>query len=96
MKRKKKYSLKLTAVILGICINMTSVSPQAVEASLFSDFMGGILTILTAPILLVVPDNPTLRKNNPFRKKQWEEQVEEEQKEKEREETRKIEREKSS
>ena len=78
MKRKKKNSLKLTAIILSICISMTSVSPQVAEAGNFlTNFLGAVFTILTAPILLVAPDNPTLRKNNPFRKKLWEEVAEE-------------------
>jgi hypothetical protein len=56
----------------------TSIPPREVEASFFCDFFGGLFTFLTAPILLVAPDNPTLRKNNPIRKKVWEEEEEEE------------------
>lgn len=90
MTRIKKCSLKLTAIILGICISITLVSPQAVEASWFSDLMGGLFTLITAPIQVFCPDNPTFRKNNPFRKKLWEEQAKEEQKERERERYRKT------
>jgi hypothetical protein len=53
------------------------------ECSWFSDFMGGIFTVLTTPIRWIVPNNPTLRKNNPWVKKAWEEE-EEKKKEEER------------
>jgi hypothetical protein len=55
-----------------------SLSASPASASFFSDFCGAIFTILTCPIALVAPDNPTLRKNNPFRKKLWEEEQKEE------------------
>ena len=74
MNRKKKYSLKLTAIILSICVNMMSVSPCQAEASWFSDLCGGLFTFITAPIWVFCPDNPTFRKNNPFKKKKWEEE----------------------
>jgi hypothetical protein len=61
------------------------VPTREVEASWFSDLMGGIFTVMTSPILLVAPRNPTLRKNNPFRKKVWEEEEEKAEREKERE-----------
>jgi hypothetical protein len=61
-------------MVLAIVLINTSIPPKAVEASWFSDFFGGVFTILTAPIWIFCQDNPTFRKNNPFRKKLWEEQ----------------------
>jgi hypothetical protein len=67
---------KLMAVCLSVALIITSTPPREVEASWFSDLMGGLFTVITSPILLVAPHNPTLRKNNPFRKKMWEEEAE--------------------
>jgi hypothetical protein len=64
---------KLISVVLSVVLTITSVPPKAVEASLFSDFFGAIFTIITAPIWVFCSDNPTFRKNNPFRTQKWEE-----------------------
>jgi hypothetical protein len=63
----------------------TSIPPREVEASWFSDLMGGIFTVITSPLLLIAKDNPTLRKNNPFRKKVWEEEEEKAERERDKE-----------
>jgi hypothetical protein len=73
MKRIKKT----LAVVLSVALIITSVPPREVEASWFSDFWGGLFTIITSPIWIFCQDNPTFRKNNPFRKKVWEEEAEE-------------------
>jgi peptidoglycan hydrolase CwlO-like protein len=70
------YRKKIISVVLSVVLVTTALPPKAVEASWFSDICGGLLTIISFPILLIAPDNPTLRKNNPFRKKLWEEQAE--------------------
>ena len=49
--------------------------PCEAEASWFSDLCGGIFTFITAPIWVFCPDNPTFRKNSPFKKKKWEEDI---------------------
>jgi hypothetical protein len=64
---------KKLAVVLSVVLIITSVPPKTVEASWFSDFCGAVFTVITAPIWVICPDNPTFRKNNPFRKKAWEE-----------------------
>jgi hypothetical protein len=61
-------------MLLSVALISTSV-PAKVQASWFSDLCGGIFTILSAPIWIFCQDNPTFRKNNPFRKKPWEEQA---------------------
>jgi hypothetical protein len=63
---------KTLAVTLSVVLIITSIPPREVEASWFSDFCGGLFTIITAPIWVFCQDNPTFRKNNPFRKKVWE------------------------
>jgi hypothetical protein len=78
MKRIKKT----LAVVISAALIITSIPPREVEASWFSDLMGGLFTVITSPILLFAKDNPTLRKNNPFRKKIWEEEAEKEEKQK--------------
>jgi hypothetical protein len=65
---------KLISIVLAVTLITTSVPPKAAEASFFTDLMGGFFTILTAPIWVFCPNNPTFRKNNPFRKKVWEEE----------------------
>jgi hypothetical protein len=69
---------KLLSIALTVALITSSIPPREVEASWFSDLMGGIFTVITSPILLVAKDNPTLRKNSPFRKKIWEEEAEKE------------------
>jgi hypothetical protein len=64
---------KMLVVVLSVVLLSNAVASQKCDASWFSDLFGGIFTILTAPLQLVAPDNPTLRKNNPFRKKAWQE-----------------------
>ena len=66
---------KQLAVLLSVLL-ITSSVPLKAEASLFSDIFGGMFTIITAPIWIFCPDNPTFRKNNPFRQKAWEEEAE--------------------
>jgi hypothetical protein len=75
--RQIKMKRKL-AIAISIALINTTLPTREVEASWFSDLMGGIFTVITSPILLVAPNNPTLRKNNPFRKKMWEEEAEKE------------------
>jgi hypothetical protein len=67
---------KLIAIALTVSLISTSIPPRAAEASWFSDVFGGLFTFITAPIWIFCQDNPTFRKNNPFRKKIWEEQAE--------------------
>jgi hypothetical protein len=71
---------KTLAVMLSIAIATAPLTQCEAKASWFSDLMGGLFTVITSPILLVAKDNPTLRKNNPFRKKVWEEEAEKENK----------------
>jgi hypothetical protein len=68
---------KTLAVCLSVALIITSIPPREVEASWFSDFCGFIFTVGTIPIWVLCPNNPTFRKNNPFRKKVWEEEAEE-------------------
>jgi hypothetical protein len=70
---------KAISIVLTIALINATVPQKAAEASFISDFFGGLFTILTFPIAAIAPDNPTLRKNNPFRKKLW--QIEAERKE---------------
>jgi hypothetical protein len=71
--RVKKITFKkLISIALTVALMTTSIPPRAAEASWFSDFFGGLFTIITAPIWVFCTDNPTFRKNNPFRKKAWE------------------------
>jgi hypothetical protein len=70
---KKITFKKLISIALSVALITTSIPARAAEASWFSDFCGGFFTILTAPIWVFCPDNPTFRKNNPFKKKVWEE-----------------------
>ncbi|MDR2351371.1 MAG: hypothetical protein LBD56_01650 [Endomicrobium sp.] len=65
---------KTLAVCLSVALITASIPPREVEASWFSDLMGGMFTIISSPLLLIAPNNPTLRKNNPFRPKAWEEE----------------------
>jgi hypothetical protein len=60
------------SVVLSVVLITTSIPPREVEASWFSDLMVGMFTIITAPIWVFCPDNPTFRKNNPFRSKESE------------------------
>jgi hypothetical protein len=76
-KNKGGRMKKLMAMLLTVALISTSV-PAKVQASWFSDLMGGLFTIITAPIWVLCQDNPTFRKNNPFRKKPWEERAQEE------------------
>jgi hypothetical protein len=76
---------KTLAITLSVVLIITSTPPREVEASWFSDLMGGIFTVITSPILLFAKDNPTLRKNNPFRKKVWEEEEEKEERKRDKE-----------
>jgi hypothetical protein len=76
---------KIVAICLSVALITASTPPSKVEASWFSDLMGGIFTVITSPILLVAPNNPTLRKNNPFRKKVWEEEEEKAERERDKE-----------
>jgi hypothetical protein len=69
---------KIISIAVVVALITTSIPPREVEASWFSDLMGGLFTVITLPILLVAKDNPTFRKNNPFRKKVWEEEAEKE------------------
>jgi hypothetical protein len=66
------------AVVLSIIIISNLAMPQEAKASWFSDFLGGMFTVLTLPISAFCPNNPTFRKNNPFRQKEWEEDEERE------------------
>ena len=81
---------KQLAVLLSVLL-ITSSVPLKAEASVFSDILGVLFTAITAPIWIFCPDNPTFRKNNPFRKKAWQEadnfyvnHTDEEEREKER------------
>ncbi|MDR2251834.1 MAG: hypothetical protein LBD98_03285 [Endomicrobium sp.] len=65
---------KSLAVVLSVVLITSSMLPREVAASWFSDLMGGMFTIISSPLLLIAPNNPTLRKNNPFRPKEWEEE----------------------
>jgi hypothetical protein len=67
---------KLISIALIISLITTSIPPRAVEASFLSDVLGAWFTVITAPIWIFCQDNPTFRKNNPFRKKMWEEESE--------------------
>jgi hypothetical protein len=69
---------KLISVVLSVVLTITSVPPKTVEASWFSDFFGAVFTVITAPIWVFCSDNPTFRKNNPFRTQKWEEDAEKE------------------
>jgi hypothetical protein len=62
---------KMLAVVISAALITTSIPPREVEASWFSDFCGGLFTIITAPIWIFSQDNPTLRKNKQKRKKLW-------------------------
>jgi hypothetical protein len=70
--KRVKAPKKLAVVLIVVLINSCVVSAK-VEASWLSDALGGLFTFITAPIWVFCPDNPTFRKNNPFRKKPWEE-----------------------
>jgi hypothetical protein len=61
------------SVVLSVILITTSIPPPA-EASWVSDFFGGVFTIITSPIWVFCPNNPTFRKNNPFKQKEWEEE----------------------
>jgi hypothetical protein len=74
MNRKKGTKSQLITVVLSIALITTSISPREVEASWFSDLVAGMFIIITSPIWVFCPDNPTFRKNNPFRQKEWEEE----------------------
>jgi hypothetical protein len=67
---------KIISITVVVALITSSIPPREVEASWVSDFCGGLFTIITAPIWIFCPDNPTFRKNNPFRKKAWEEEDE--------------------
>jgi hypothetical protein len=67
---------KLMAMLLSVTLISTSVAK--VQASWFSDLCGGIFTILSAPIWIFCQDNEFFRKQNPFRKKAWQELEEKE------------------
>jgi hypothetical protein len=69
---------KVLSIVLSVLIMNMTVCQTRAEASWFSNFFGGLFTLITSPLLLICPDNPTLRKNNPFRKKLWEEEAERE------------------
>jgi hypothetical protein len=64
---------KVISIVLTIALINATVPQKAVEASFISDLLGGLFTIITAPIWIFCQDNPTFRKNNPFRKKPWQE-----------------------
>jgi hypothetical protein len=64
---------KKLVVILSVVLISNSFPTREAEASWFSDLCGAIFTLVTAPIWVFCPDSPTFRKNNPFRKKEWEE-----------------------
>jgi hypothetical protein len=66
---------KLMAMLLSVALISTTV-PQRTDASFITDFLGGIFTILSAPIWIFCQDNEFFRKQNPFRKKAWQEQEE--------------------
>jgi hypothetical protein len=68
------YRKELISIVLSVALITTSIPPRAAEASWFSDIFGGLFTFITAPIWIFCPDNPTFRKNNPFRQKEWEEE----------------------
>jgi hypothetical protein len=68
---------KLICMLLSVALISTSV-PAKVQASWFSDLCGGIFTILSAPIWVFCQDNDFFRRQNPFKKKVWQEQEEKE------------------
>jgi uncharacterized protein YlxW (UPF0749 family) len=53
----------------GLTILLCRTLSLPTQASLTTDFFGAIFTIITSLLHVVAPDNPTLRKNNPLRKK---------------------------
>jgi hypothetical protein len=75
--KKRKITKKIISIVLTVVLIITSIPPRKAEASWFSDFCGFIFTVGTIPIWVLCPDNPTFRKNNPFRQKVWEEEAEE-------------------
>jgi hypothetical protein len=60
------------SVVLSVVLITTSIPTREVETSWFSNLVGGLFTIVTSPIWVFCPDNPTFRKNNPFRSKESE------------------------
>jgi hypothetical protein len=66
---------KLIYVLLSVSLISTSV-PGKVQASWFSDLMGGLFTVITAPIWIFCPENEFFKNQSPFRKKVWQEQEE--------------------
>jgi hypothetical protein len=69
MNREKGTKSQLIAVVLSVVLITTSIPPREVEASWFSNLCGGLFTVITAPIWIFCPNNPTFRKTNPFRSK---------------------------
>lgn len=67
-----KTPAKLMVVIISVALVTSSLPPKEAEASLFSDFVGGLLHSTNSTDWVLCPDNPTFRKNNPFRRKAWE------------------------
>jgi hypothetical protein len=63
---------KIISIAVVVALITSSIPTREVEASWFSDFCGGLFIIIAAPIWIFCQDNPTFRKNNPFRKKSWE------------------------
>jgi hypothetical protein len=61
-------------------IMVNCVAPKAEAGEFFSDLLGVIFKVFTIPIQIQVfcPNNPTFRKNTPFRQKEWEEEEERE------------------
>jgi hypothetical protein len=62
------------SVLLSVALKNWSVPPQEAAASWIPDLLGGIFTIVSSPRYIFCPDNPTCRKNNPWRMKVWQEQ----------------------
>jgi hypothetical protein len=82
---KRRSDSKKLAVLLSVILIVNCAVPQAQAGGFWSaitDFFGGVFTVITAPIWVFCPDNPTFRKNNPFRTKVWEEQAQEEERKK--------------
>ena len=66
---------KLICIVLSVVLINASMPLCKAEASWFSDLCGSLFTFITSPIWVFCPENPTFRKNNPFRRKKWEEDI---------------------
>ncbi|MDR1434743.1 hypothetical protein [Candidatus Endomicrobiellum devescovinae] len=74
MNLKRVRLKKSLRIVLNMFIILTTLNVQNAQSSWFSDFFGGVFTVLTAPIAIFCPNNPTFRKNTPWVKKEWEEE----------------------